>query len=54
MSPDELHIKLKKDVFLKVQESLETIFDVCQEQQYRGIFDFSIATVDVKSITYKS
>jgi hypothetical protein len=45
MSPDELLIKLQQNVSLKVKDTLKAIFDVCQEQQDRGISDFSITTI---------
>jgi hypothetical protein len=45
MKPKELLDKLKNGASLKVQETLEAIYDVCLEQQERGIDDFSVATI---------
>lgn len=45
MSPEELLEQLKKDASGKVQQSLDAIYDICKEQQERGIQDFSIATI---------
>tara|TARA_B100000780_G_C21039819_1_gene417211 strand:+ start:109 stop:714 length:606 start_codon:yes stop_codon:yes gene_type:complete len=36
---------LKQGATLKVQDTLEAIYDVCLEQQERGIDDFSVATI---------
>lgn len=45
MSPEELLEQLKKDASGKVQQSLDAIYDICKEQQERGIQEFSIATI---------
>ncbi len=45
MSPKELFEKLKIDTTPKMQETLAVIYEVCEEQQKRGINDFSIATI---------
>lgn len=45
MSPLELLESLKKDSSNKVQESLDAIYEICQEQTERGLSDFSIATI---------
>jgi hypothetical protein len=37
--------KLKQDASPKVQETLETIFSICEEQLKQGLYDFSVATV---------
>ena len=45
MSPESFLEKLQSESTPIVQETLKAIFDVCQEQQGRGINDFSIATI---------
>ncbi|ENV66252.1 Uncharacterised protein [Acinetobacter junii] len=45
MTPEDLLKELKKDSSLKVQQSLDNIYEVCAEQQERGIHDFSISTI---------
>lgn len=45
MSPLELLESLKKDSSNKVQESLDAIYEICQEQKDRGLSDFSISTI---------
>jgi len=45
MNPKELLQKLKQDVSLKVQETLDAIYQICLEQQERAINDYSIATI---------
>lgn len=45
MSPFELLESLKKDSSNKVQESLDAIYEICQEQTERGLSDFSISTI---------
>lgn len=45
MTPEDFLKELKKDSSLKVQQSLENIYEVCAEQQERGIHDFSISTI---------
>lgn len=45
MTPKELLDTLKIDASLKVQETLEAIYQICLEQQERGIQDFSVATI---------
>ncbi|MBS7825007.1 hypothetical protein J7547_07225 [Wohlfahrtiimonas chitiniclastica] len=45
MSPLELLESLKKDSSNKVQESLDAIYEICQEQTERGLSDFSISTI---------
>ncbi len=45
MTPKDLLEKLKKDASAKVQETLDAIYQICLEQQERGIQDFSIATI---------
>lgn len=45
MSPEELLKELKKNTSLKIQQSLDAIYEVCAEQQERGISDFSVSTI---------
>lgn len=45
MSPLELLESLKKDSSNKVQESLDAIYEICQEQKDRGLSDFSVSTI---------
>ena len=45
MTPEELLNKLKHGSSLKIQQSLDAIYEVCIEQQERGIQDFSVSTV---------
>ncbi|MCK9621005.1 MAG: gamma-mobile-trio protein GmtX [Methylobacter sp.] len=46
MSPELLLIKLKEKASLKVCETLDSIYQVCIEQQERGIDDYSFATIE--------
>lgn len=45
MNPEELLEKLKQGASAKVKETLDAVYEVCKEQQERGINDFSIATI---------
>ena len=45
MTPEELLNKLKHGSSLKIQQSLDAIYEVCIEQQERGIQDFSVSTI---------
>lgn len=45
MNAEEFLKKLKKNTSIKIQQSLDAIYDVCMEQQERGIHDFSISTI---------
>ena len=45
MNPEELLNRLKKSSSSKVQQSLDAIYEVCIEQQERGIQDFSVSTI---------
>ena len=45
MKPEELFNKLKVGSSLKIQQSLDAIYEICTEQQERGIHDFSISTI---------
>ncbi|MCU4387339.1 gamma-mobile-trio protein GmtX [Acinetobacter haemolyticus] len=45
MNPEELLNKLKLGSSLKTQQSLDAIYEICIEQQERGIHDFSISTI---------
>ena len=42
---EELLEKLKQGASAKVKETLDAVYEVCREQQERGISDFSIATI---------
>lgn len=45
MNAEEFLKQLKKDTSIKMQQSLDAIYDVCVEQHERGIHDFSISTI---------
>ena len=45
MKPDVLLDTLKKTASTKAGKTLDTIFEICMEQQQRGLSDFSIATI---------
>ena len=45
MNPEELLNKLKHGSSLKIQQSLDAIYEICVEQQERGIHDFSVSTI---------
>ncbi|WP_340600953.1 gamma-mobile-trio protein GmtX [Acinetobacter sp. HZNU-JH01] len=45
MNPEELLNKLKLGSSLKIQQSLDAIYEICIEQKERGIRDFSISTI---------
>ncbi|WP_286833663.1 gamma-mobile-trio protein GmtX [Acinetobacter sp. UBA3132] len=45
MDPEDLLKELKKNSTLKAQQSLDAIYEVCNEQKDRGINDFSISTI---------
>ena len=45
MTPIELNEKLKINASYKVQQTLDAIYQICLEQQERGIYDFSVATI---------
>lgn len=45
MTPDLILEKLKQNASSKVQETLDAIYQICTEQQERGIYDFSITTI---------
>lgn len=45
MHAEDLLKELKKNTSLKIQQSLDAIYEVCVEQQERGINDFSISTI---------
>ena len=47
MTPEELLTELKMDVKLKVEQTLQAIYEVCSEQKVRGISDFSFSTIVV-------
>lgn len=45
MTPEDLLINLKLNSSLKIQKSLDAIYEICKEQQDRGIRDFSVSTI---------
>ena len=45
MTPNDMLEKLKQDATPRTVATLEAIFEICIEQQERGINDFSIATI---------
>ena len=45
MNSEELLNRLKHGSSLKIQQSLDAIYEVCLEQQERGIQDFSVSTI---------
>ena len=45
MTPEELLVELKMDVKLKVDQTLQAIYEVCSEQKKRGLSDFSFSTI---------
>lgn len=45
MLPDELLKKLKETTSSKVGKTLDAIYQVCLEQEQRGLSDFSVATI---------
>jgi len=45
MDPEDLLKELKKNSTLKAQQSLDAIYEVCNQQKDRGINDFSISTI---------
>ena len=45
MIPEELLEKMKQGASAKVKETLDAVYEICREQQERGINDFSIATI---------
>ena len=45
MNSEELLNKLKHGSSHKIQQSLDAIYEVCIEQQERGIQDFSVSTI---------
>ena len=45
MNAEDFLKELKIDASLKIQQSLDAIYEVCLEQQERGIHDFSISTI---------
>ncbi len=45
MTPEELLIELKSDVKLKVEQTLQAIYEICSEQKARGLSDFSFSTI---------
>jgi hypothetical protein len=45
MKPDELLEKLKDTASPKACKTLDAIYDICAEQEQRGLADFSVATI---------
>jgi hypothetical protein len=45
MTPEELLIELKSEVNLKVGQTLQVIYEVCEEQRKRGLSDFSFSMI---------
>lgn len=45
MNAEDFLKELKKNTSIKIQQSLDAIYEVCIEQQERGIHDFSISTI---------
>jgi hypothetical protein len=45
MKPEELLDKLKEKATTRTCKTLDAIYEVCKEQEQRGLEDFSIATV---------
>lgn len=45
MNADDYLKNLKKDSSIKIQQSLDAIYEVCREQQEYGISDFSISRI---------
>ncbi|MDH1705893.1 gamma-mobile-trio protein GmtX [Acinetobacter johnsonii] len=45
MDAEEFLNELKKNNSMKIQQSLDAIYEICMEQQERGIYDFSISTI---------
>lgn len=45
MDVEEFLNELKKNTSMKIQQSLDAIYEICMEQQERGIHDFSISTI---------
>lgn len=45
MKPDELLEKLKETASPKARKTLDAIYEICVEQEQRGLDDFSVATI---------
>ncbi len=45
MKPKILLDKLKETVSLKAIKTLDAIYEICLEQEKRGVYDFSVATI---------
>ena len=45
MTPKQLLEKLKEDASDKTKETLDAIYQICQEQLDRGVNEFSVATI---------
>lgn len=45
MKPDELLQKLKENASPRTCKTLDRIYDICVEQEQRGIDDYSVATI---------
>ncbi|MCJ2378776.1 hypothetical protein LNL84_18360 [Vibrio sp. ZSDZ34] len=45
ISPEQVLSQLKKNASSRVQNSLDAVFNICKEQQERGLSDFSYSTI---------
>lgn len=45
MKPDELLEKLKETATPRTGKTLDAIYEICREQEQRGLDDFSVATI---------
>ncbi|EGU31131.1 hypothetical protein VII00023_20065, partial [Vibrio ichthyoenteri ATCC 700023] len=45
LSPELVLTQLKRKASSRIQNSLDAVFTICQEQQDRGLNDFSYSTV---------
>lgn len=45
MKPEELLEKLKEKATPRASRTLEAIYEICKEQEQRGLDDFAIATI---------
>lgn len=45
MKPEELLDKLKEQTTARMSKTLDVIYEICKEQEQRGLNDYSIATI---------
>jgi hypothetical protein len=45
MKPDELLEKLKSNATARAGRTLDAIYEICREQENRGVYEFSVATI---------